>query len=481
MKFGVRSNSFDKCYGVDILMKHLYPLFLVIIMGTNCTSDSHTETRQPFSGASGEVRLITLDPGHFHAGLVQKFMYEQVDPVVHVYAPEGPDVTDHLSRINGFNTREENPTQWEEKVYAGDDFLDKMLAERAGNVLVISGNNAKKTQYILAGVEAGINVLADKPMVIKPEDFDALKTAFEKADENGVLLQDIMTERYEITTILQKELSQVPEVFGVLKEGSPEEPAITKESVHHLFKYVAGKPLKRPAWFLDVEQQGEGVVDISTHLVDLVFWECFPEQSIHYQNDIEMISARRWPTELYPAQFTRITHLPEYPSYLEKDIVDDSVLQVYCNGEIVFKVKGIHAKVSVIWEFEAPEGGGDTHYSIMRGSLSNLVIRQGAEQQYRPVLYVEPVDDEQRETVGKQLEKALEALATTYPGLEMRPTEKAWEIVIPEKYKVGHEAHFAQVTDKYLQYLIDGQLPDWEIPNILAKYYVTTSGYRLSR
>jgi hypothetical protein len=32
-------------------------------------------------------RLITLDPGHFHAALVQKFMYADVDPLVHVYAP----------------------------------------------------------------------------------------------------------------------------------------------------------------------------------------------------------------------------------------------------------------------------------------------------------------------------------------------------------------------------------------------------------
>ena len=45
-----------------------------------------------FTGAPGEVKLVTLDPGHFHAALVQKTMYDQVSPTVHVYAPEGPDV-----------------------------------------------------------------------------------------------------------------------------------------------------------------------------------------------------------------------------------------------------------------------------------------------------------------------------------------------------------------------------------------------------
>ncbi len=67
--------------------------------------------------ADAAVQLITLDPGHFHAGLVQKSMYPQVSPVVHVYAPtDGPDLQDHLSRIQSFNTRAENPTRWEEKV-----------------------------------------------------------------------------------------------------------------------------------------------------------------------------------------------------------------------------------------------------------------------------------------------------------------------------------------------------------------------------
>jgi len=76
---------------------------------------------QKFTGAAEEVRLITLDPGHFHAALVQKTMYDQVAPVVHVFAPPGPDVEDHLRRIDGFNTRADDPTAWIERVYKGDD------------------------------------------------------------------------------------------------------------------------------------------------------------------------------------------------------------------------------------------------------------------------------------------------------------------------------------------------------------------------
>ncbi len=111
---------------------------------------------------SPRFRLITLDPGHFHASLVQKFMYADVDSVVHVYAPPGDDVKEHLARIESFNCRAERPTHWIEQVYTGADYFDRMLADRAGNIVVIAGNNARKTEYIVRSVEAGFNVLADK-------------------------------------------------------------------------------------------------------------------------------------------------------------------------------------------------------------------------------------------------------------------------------------------------------------------------------
>ena len=115
-------------------------------------------------------RLITLDPGHFHAALVQKNMYPDVDPVVHVYAPGGDDLTEHAKRVDRFNTRADYPTHWRQVVYTGPDYLQKMLAEKTGNVVVIAGNNARKTDYILQSVQAGLNVLADKPMAITPDD-----------------------------------------------------------------------------------------------------------------------------------------------------------------------------------------------------------------------------------------------------------------------------------------------------------------------
>ena len=440
-------------------------------------SDKKEIAAQQFTGRKGEVKLITLDPGHFHAGLILKTMYDQINPKVYVYAPEGADLNQHLQRIEGFNNREQDPTSWDLKVYQGDDFFERMLSDKAGNVMNVSGNNAKKTEYILKSVEAGINVFADKPMVIDADDFPSLEKAFRLAKEKGLLLYDIMTERYEITTMLQRELSQMPAVFGELLPGTPDKPAITKESVHHFSKLVAGQPLIRPAWFFDTEQQGEGLVDVNTHLVDLIQWETFPEQILS-KEDVELISAKRWTTDLTPEMFQSVTGLEEYPEYLKKNVQGDT-LKTYSNGELVYKLKGIHAKASVIWNFKAPEGAKDTHYSIMRGSKCNLIIQQGEKEAYKPTLFIETKN---KRPDAEVLKHAVAELSKTYPGLSIEQVgSELWKVGIPEKYKVGHEAHFGQVTEKYLEFLKDGELPEWEIPNMLVKYYTTTEALKLAK
>ncbi|MEC8397083.1 MAG: putative oxidoreductase C-terminal domain-containing protein [Bacteroidota bacterium] len=421
-----------------------------------------------------KVKLMTLDPGHFHAALIQKTSYKDIDNTIDVYAPEGPEVKDFLSKIKGYNNRAENPTNWTVKKHLSNDYLEKMIAEKPGNVMVVSGKNSKKIDYVMAAVNAGLNVYADKPLVVNQEGFEKLQKVFEIAKEKNLLVYDIMTERFEVTTGIQKALSMKSEVFGVLLDGTPSEPSISKESVHHLSKIVSGKPLVRPAWFLDTNQQGEGIVDVTTHLVDLVQWEAFPGQIID-QSDIKIISSKRWTTSLTPDQFMNITGLASYPEYLVKDVKSDT-LNIYCNGEINYTIKGKHAKVSVIWDYKAPKGTGDTHYSVMRGSKSDLIIKQGEAENYKPTLYVISKEGENFES---NLEKTLESIQVEYPGIKVdKISDSKWKILIPEVLKIGHEAHFGQVTDNFLKYYKDGKLPEWEVPNMITKYYTTTQAYK---
>ena len=427
------------------------------------------------------MKLVILDPGHFHAALVQKHMYANVDEAVHVYAPAGPDLDDYLRKIDSYNARSAEPTRWRVVAHTGADFLERFVADRSGDVAVISGNNLRKTEYLTRAVEAGYHTLADKPMAIDPAGFDALVGAFAAARERGVLLYDIMTERHEITTMLQREFSRIPEVFGALAQGTEAQPAVTKESVHHFSKMVSGVPVKRPAWFFDTAQQGEGLVDITTHLVDLVQWECFPDQAIDYRSDIRIASARRWPTRISPAQFAQVTQLDGFPAFLRKDVQADGCLHVYANGEINYAIRGVHARISVRWDFEAPAGAGDTHASVMRGSRANLTIRQGRDEAYRPTLAIEPADGADPEAFAGVLERALPGVQATYPGVDVRRAHRGWDVVVPEAYHVGHEAHFGQVTEEFLGYVANGALPAWEVPNMLAKYCTTTSALALAK
>jgi predicted dehydrogenase len=421
-----------------------------------------------------QIQLITLDPGHFHAALVQNKTYNNVSSAVQVYAPVGQDLQDHLKRIESYNTRAKNPTNWKENVYEGNDYLEKMISEKNGNLLVIAGNNQKKTEYILKAAEAGIDILGDKPMCIDNKGYAQLKKAFEVAKKNNVILYDIMTERSEITTIIQKELTQIPAIFGQLEKGSPDNPAVFTESVHFFYKYVSGSPLKRPTWFMDVNQQGEGIADVMVHLVDLAQWTIFPNKILS-NKDIKFNSATRWPTPMTLSQFSLITGAKTFPDFLKKDLKNDTTLNVYANGEINYSLRGVHTKLRALWNYSASEGG-DTHYSVIRGTKANIEIRQGKEEKFIPQLYIKPTNLNENE-----LQKAFEAIKSKYAGITLKKIENEWKVEIPDSYRTGHEAHFGEVMERFLDYKSKNKMPEWEVPNMLVKYYTTTKALELAK
>jgi predicted dehydrogenase len=438
-------------------------------------------TADPRVAAMTQVRLMTLDPGHFHAALVQKKMYPGVAAQVDVYAPLGPDLLAHLSRIAGFNTRQDDPTAWELEVHAGPDPLGRLLRDHPGNVVVLSGRNRAKIDYLLAAVRAGLHVLADKPWIIAPEDLPKLETALRTADEKGLVAYDIMTERHEITSILQKELVSDPEIFGNALPGTEEEPGVFMESVHYLMKTVAGVPNRRPAWFFDIHQQGEGLTDVGTHLVDLVPWILFPGQPIDYRTDVWVLAGRRWPTPLRRADFHKVTGEEDFPDFLVGQVQGDR-LDYYCNNRVSYLVRGIHTRLNVLWEFEASAGTGDSHLAVFRGSRSGIEVRQGQEENYRPELFVSPAPGSEKKSVHAAVHRTIGGLQERYPGVAVQDLGNRLWVTIPDRYRVGHEAHFGEVMSDFLSYLQDpGTLPAWERANMLAKYYVTTRGVEVSR
>ena len=426
------------------------------------------------------VRLIVLNPGHFHATLLHKTSYPQVDSLVHVYAPEGPEVEDHVLRVEGFNNRDENPTHWKQKIHKGTHYLESMLRERAGNVVVVAGNNRRKTKYIQKSIQSGLNVLSDKPMCISHEAWKILEESFLLAEEKNLLIYDLMTERFEITTILQRELAHRREVIGSMVGGTPNRPGIIKDSVHNLYKKVAGQTLIRPEWYFDIHQQGEGIVDVSTHLVDLVLWQGFPGEAVDHSR-IQVLGARHWPTTLNRKQYQNVTGKTQFPPFLQDNLDQEGRLSYFCNGEILFRVDDLYARISVVWNFEAPLGGGDTHFSMIHGTQAHLQISQGPDEGYQPELTIQPAIGITTDKLESSLHNVIAELSDTYPGIGLEPVESGWQVLIPECYRIGHEAHFEEVTKQFLRFLETGSLPSWENTNMISKYYITTKALDMAR
>ncbi|HEY0715517.1 MAG TPA: putative oxidoreductase C-terminal domain-containing protein, partial [Polyangia bacterium] len=398
------------------------------------------------------VRIVTLDPGHFHAALPHRQSYANVDDRVHVYAPLGNDLADHLKRIARFNQRPEGPTDWRLEVHAGADFLERFKKERAGNVVVISGRNRGKIDYVEGAVAAGYHALVDKPWVLRSEDLPKLKATLDLAEKKGRVAYDMMTERFEITTILQKALVNDPAVFGAVDPGTPENPGVYMESVHHLMKVVAGAPNIRPAWFFDRTQQGEGLNDIGTHLVDLVPWTLFPEQIIDAEKEIRLLSAQRWPTMITKANFARVTGERDFPAFLAADVKNGS-LEYFCNTLVTYTVRGVHTKLNIIWDWEAPAGTGDTHYAVYRGSKARIEVRQGAAEKHRPDTYVVPNEAKDKSALVTAVKARLASLTTQYPGLDLEEAGNALRIKIPDNLRTTHEEHFGEVAKAFFTYL----------------------------
>lgn len=422
------------------------------------------------------MQLIALDPGHFHASLVQQQMYPGIDTVIQVYAPEGPEVKQYLRQVAVYNEKDSPAVHWATNVYTGNDYLQKMLLCEPGNIVVLAGNNRLKPTYIRRSVHAGMHVLADKPMAIDAAGFDSLQSAFAEAAASKVQLYDIMTERFEIHNVLQKELSQLPELFGTLQPGTTAEPAVIKKSVHHFKKTVAGKTMFRPSWYMDVNQQGEGITDVTTHLVDLVQWTCFPEQVLDYKKDIHIDTATTWPTMMSLPQYSVITGEQQFTPALQSLLTPDSLLKIYANGAFDYTIRGVHARISVQWNYEAPAGTGDTHYSLLRGTRAELMILQDQEQQYKPVLYIRPLTAD-----VATLKAQFQTLTHKYPGITLKESVHGFEVVIPEALTKGHELLFAKVMQQFLGYIKSGEMPAWEVPGMLAKYYTTTQALSVAK
>lgn len=419
-------------------------------------------------------RLVVIDPGHFHAALVQKEMYENLSPEAHVYAPLGPELLDYLGRIARFNAATEKATAWKLRIAAAPDLLERLAQEPPGGIAVIAGRNGVKIERIEAAVEAGLHVLADKPAIIRHEDLARLEAVLARAAERGLVVHDLMTGRMDEIGRVIRTLRNDPAVFGEPVPGDAADPGISLSNVHQLLKSVAGVPNRRPPWYFDITEQGEALADTGTHLVDRVHETLFSGEPLDYQHDIRLHGASRWPTWLSLAQFREVTGEAAWPDFLMPWLRDDA-LDYFCNGRLHYEVRGIHVALECRWEWQTA-AGDDTHSAIYRGTRARLELRQGQAEGYRAQLYVVPETE-----IGAALERRLAALQEELPGIGLERHDREWRVTVPATLRRGHDAHFAAFTRQFLHYAEHpATVPARSRPNLLAKYFVTTGGVALS-
>jgi len=220
-----------------------------------------------------------------------------------------------------------------------------------------------------------------------------------------------------------------------------------------------------------VNEYGEGLADVGTHVIDLVQWTAFPNDAIDYKKDVHLLSARRWPTVISQSEFERVTGEPQLPA----SHIKDGKLDYDCNNSVLYTVRGAHVALDIRWNWESDTG--DIYEASFRGTKSRIELRQGAAQHFIPELYVVS----QHPEVFAALSQWAAAIEKTYPGIAIEKQAGEAHIVIPTKFRVGHEDHFAQVTNRFFEYLkAPATLPAWEQSNMMVKYFISTRGVEIA-
>ncbi|HEX4985160.1 MAG TPA: putative oxidoreductase C-terminal domain-containing protein [Burkholderiales bacterium] len=399
-----------------------------------------------------QYSLIILNPGHFHAALTLRECNALIEDDVHVFAEDGPDLEDFLQRVHGFNDRAQQPTRWTLYVHRGADFLEKLVATQApGAIVVVAGRNDVKMAQIHHLHARGFHVLGDKPWLTGAGGLGLLREAV----AGPPLAMDIITERHEVANRLLRVLVRNAAVFGEFRrEGGA--PAVALRSVHHLGKTVGGRPLRRPAWYFDTGVQGEGIVDVTTHLVDLAQWFLEDGMPFACNRDVEGLSARQWPIDVPLEAFTRITGEADFPERLRGN-VSGGMLRYLCNAALSFRLRGVPVEIESSWALEQPPGGGDLYHAVLRGTLAELEVAQEPQSGFRTELAIRPAQD------GRAFESALAAavaeLQRDFPGLGLERTDDGFRARIPPPLRSTHEQHFAAVLDGFLRCVDAGGWP----------------------
>ena len=149
---------------------------------------------------------------------------------------------------------------------------------------------------------------------------------------------------------------------------------------------------------------------------------------------------------------------------------------------VSYAVRGVHVWLNVSWEFEARAGHRRHGTSPASGHARRIEVRQGADEEYRPEVYVVPRDAGDLSALRAAVRPPAGGDRGPYPGVGIEDASASAAAGHPGRAADRPRGPLREVTRQFLSYLDDPRrLPAWEKANMLAKYHVTTHGVRLAR
>ncbi|MCY3980700.1 MAG: hypothetical protein OXF51_02795 [Alphaproteobacteria bacterium] len=406
--------------------------------------------------------LLFLEPAHFHAALTLRAANSRITPVVHVYARPGPERDAFMAMVCSFGARGDLPTGWCLRSHEPADPERALIEERRGDIVVLAGRNQPKLGTIARLHAAGLHVFADKPWLTD----SAALPDLERATAGWPLAADIMTSRHDMAARVAQKVAADQELFGALDRRSSAA-AIDMLSVHHLLKTVNGALLRRPSWYYDTRIQGDGLTDIQSHMADQAQWVLGDGPGFAFERDYELEEGRLWSTPVPRSLFRISTGQDDFPEELESHI-EAGMLQLACNGEIRYRLRGVSVRQRAEWQPCEPERGGDASRMTARGERATVIQHRGPATGFHSEVHVAP------HAPGPDFDVCLSERLTAWeadmPGLSHRPSAFGREIIIPAALQTPHEAQFAMALDDFLDRLDAGTWPAILAARIRARY-----------
>ena len=123
-----------------------------------------------------------------------------------------------------------------------------------------------------------------------------------------------------------------------------------------------------------------------------------------------------------------------------------------------------------------PPDGNDLRNAYAEGTRSIILIRQEYGQK-RPLLCIQKGEAIPEAEFKTQLNLSIGRLQKNYPGVSYSEEGDFVQIILPSDLESSHDQTFKIFTE----YLINRDMPLWEVSNTLAKYYITTTALEMAQ